>query len=194
VKYHAKYIAADQRLALVGSANWTRKCLDRTCDFILTTSDRGVVGALEHLFAADCAGRPPGAGADHARLVIGPEHARDRLTAILGSARRSIDLVDPKLTDPDMRNLLAERREAGVRVTCHGRHDVGDLSAHGKLIVVDGRTAVIGSLSLSALHLGFRRELAISTTDRRVVGALNGFLAGLDHARSGRNSRHGQTR
>ena len=188
VKYHAKYIAADQRLALVGSANWTRKCLDRTCDFILTTSDRGVVRALEQLFAADCAGRPPGAGANHDRLVIGPEHARERLTAILRSARRSIDVVDPKLTDPDMRNLLAERRDAGVRVTCHGRHDVGDLSAHGKLIVVDGRTAVIGSLSLSALHLGFRRELAISTTDRRVVGALNGFLAGLDHALSRRPS------
>jgi cardiolipin synthase len=186
VKYHAKYMAADTRLALIGSANWTHKCLDKTCDFMLTTGDRGVVRAVDQLFAADCAGRPLGSDAANDRLVIGPEHARARLAALLRSARRSIDIVDPQLTDPDMRGLLAERRDAGVRVTCRGRRDVGGLSPHGKLIVVDGQTAVIGSLSLSALHLGFRRELAISTTDRRVVRSLNSFLAGLDRARTRR--------
>jgi phosphatidylserine/phosphatidylglycerophosphate/cardiolipin synthase-like enzyme len=186
VKYHAKYMAADTRLALIGSANWTHKCLDKTCDFMLTTGDRGVVRALDQLFAADCAGRPLGSDAANDRLVIGPESARVRLAALLCSARRSIDIIDPQLTDPDMRGLLLERRDAGVRVTCRGRHDVGGLSAHGKLIVVDGHTAVIGSLSLSALQLGFRRELAISTTDRRVVRSLSGFLAGLDLARARR--------
>lgn len=186
VKYHAKYMVADTRLALIGSANWTRKCLGRTCDFILTTGDHGVVRAVEQLFAADCAGRPLGAAAENDRLVIGPENARARLAALLRSARRSIDIVDPQLTDPDMLGLLVERRDAGVRVTCHGSHEVGDLTAHGKVMVVDGRTAVIGSLSLSALHLGFRRELAMSTTDRRVVRSLNGFLAALDPPRTRR--------
>lgn len=179
VKYHAKYIAADNHLALVGSANWTQKCLRDTCDFVLTTGDRTVVRALARLFAADTAGRPLETGALHDRLLIGPEDARERVGALLRSARQSIEIIDPKLTDTAMRRVLAERREAGVRVTCHEGARVGQLTAHGKLIVVDGRTAAVGSLSLSPIHLAFRRELAITTTDRQAVESLNRFLAGL---------------
>jgi hypothetical protein len=186
-KYHAKYMAADGRLALVGSANWTRKCLDETCDFVLTTGERGVVRAIERLFAADCAGEPLEGSAGHDRLVVAPERAREKMAALLESARHSIDIVDPKLTDPEMRRVLVDRRDAGVRVTCHGRGRVGDRSAHGKLVVIDGRTAVIGSLSLSAVHLGFRRELAMSTTDRGVLRSVNAFLATLDAPRPRRD-------
>jgi phosphatidylserine/phosphatidylglycerophosphate/cardiolipin synthase-like enzyme len=128
------------------------------------------------MFAADCAGEPVAAARFDTRLIVGPENARDRLTALLLSARRSIAIIDPKLTDPAMRALLAERRRAGVRVTCHDGDRVGRLKAHGKLLVVDERAAVVGSLSLSAAHLSFRRELALMSTDRAVVGAAARFL------------------
>jgi phosphatidylserine/phosphatidylglycerophosphate/cardiolipin synthase-like enzyme len=186
VKYHAKYIAADERLALVGSANWTRKCLDETCDFVLTTADTGVVRALARLFASDCAGRLD-RDATHDRLLIGPEQARDRVASLLRSASSSIEIVDPKLTDPEMRGVLDERREAGVHVTCLGRRDVGGRTAHGKLILIDRRLAAIGSLSLSAVHLGFRRELAITTTEPAAVAAASGFFAALESARGSRD-------
>jgi cardiolipin synthase len=178
VKYHAKYIIADTS-ALVASANWTHKCMERTCDFALVTTDLSVVRALAAVFAIDCAREALASDLMHERLITGPENARDRLTALLGSARRSIEIVDPKLTDPAMRELLAERRDAGVRVVCHEGDRVGSLAAHGKLIVVDDRVAVIGSLSLSAIHLAFRRELALTTTDRGVIASLNGFLSAL---------------
>ena len=38
-KYHAKYIVADSGPALVASLNFTRKCFQKTCDFILVTHD-----------------------------------------------------------------------------------------------------------------------------------------------------------
>ena len=181
VKYHAKYIAADDR-ALVGSANWTRKCLDDTCDFVLTTRDKAVVRTLAEVFAADAGGEPLDGAATRGRLLIGPENARDPLTALLRSAQHSIDVIDPKLTDREMRHVLDERRRAGVRIVCHEGGRVGRFAAHGKLIVVDNRTAVIGSLSLSAMHLAFRRELGIITTDPAAVEPLNRFLAGLPGA------------
>ena len=178
VKYHAKYIVSDT-CALVASANWTHKCLERTCDFALVTTDPGVVRALAAVFAVDCAEEALASDVMHERLIIGPENARDRLTALLASARRSIDIVDPKLTDPATREQLAERARAGVRVTCHDADRVGPLAAHGKLIVVDGRAAVVGSLSLSPIHLAFRRELSLLTTDPDVMASLNGFLGTL---------------
>jgi phosphatidylserine/phosphatidylglycerophosphate/cardiolipin synthase-like enzyme len=175
VKYHAKYIVADDR-ALVASGNWTRKCLERTCDFALLTSDCGVVRALAAVFAIDCADDALESDLLHERLIIGPENARQRLTALLAGARRSIEIIDPKLTDPAMRELLAQQRKAGVRVTCHEGDRVGSLVAHGKLMVIDGRTAVVGSLSLCAMHLAFRRELALTTTDGGAIESIENFL------------------
>ena len=43
VKYHAKYLIADDGPALVSSLNFTRKCFNKTCDAILVTYDPGVV-------------------------------------------------------------------------------------------------------------------------------------------------------
>jgi cardiolipin synthase len=175
VKYHAKYIVADDS-ALVTSANWTHKCLERTCDFVVTTSDAGAVRALAAVFAIDCRDKALAADLLHERVIIGPENARERLTALLGSARRSIDIIDPKLSDPEMCRLLAECRRAGVRVTCHDGVRLGTLVAHGKLAMIDDRIAVVGSLSLSPMHLAFRRELALTTTDRRAIASLKRFL------------------
>jgi cardiolipin synthase A/B len=179
VKYHAKYVVADNR-ALVASGNWTRKCLERTCDFALVTSDCGVVRALAAVFAIDCADDALESDLMHERLIIGPENARERLTALLAGARHSIEIIDPKLTDPAMRELLAQQRTAGLRVTCHEGDRIGSHVAHGKLIVIDDRTAVIGSLSLCAMHLAFRRELALTTADSGVIESVRGFLDALE--------------
>src|SRR5215813_13894458 len=44
MKYHAKYIIADDGPALVTSLNLTRKCFESTTDFLLFSDDPQVVG------------------------------------------------------------------------------------------------------------------------------------------------------
>jgi hypothetical protein len=46
VKYQAKYMVADGRIALVATLNPTNRCFSRTWDFILTTEDRALVRSL----------------------------------------------------------------------------------------------------------------------------------------------------
>ena len=53
VKYHAKYLLADDGPALITSLNLTAKCFGATCDFILLTHDPGVVSGLRELFEVD---------------------------------------------------------------------------------------------------------------------------------------------
>jgi cardiolipin synthase A/B len=174
VKYHAKYIVADNQLALVASLNFTRKCLTGTVDFILTTGDPQVVLGLKRLFEADC--RAPGTPLPKrfpSRLIIGPEQARRQFTSLIEKARHSIRIIDPKLTDPAMMTLLKAKKAAGVVVTVLGRGAIGGLVSHGKLMLVDETTAVIGSLALSALCLDFRREVSVVIRDRRCVNQLN---------------------
>ncbi len=49
------------------------------------------------------------------------------------------------------------------------------LRAHGKLLLIDDRAALIGSLALSPASLDRRRELAVVVRDPRLVAALGAF-------------------
>ena len=174
VKYHAKYLVADDGPALVASLNFTRRCFTSTCDFLLTTDDPAVVGGLRRLFAADSR-RPDSAPPSRlgSRLIVGPGHARRALTGLLDRARRSIRIVDPKVTDPAILDLLKTKRAEGVEVTVLGREGLRQCVPHGKMLLVDEAIGVLGSLSLSALSLDFRREVAVVVHDPHCLAQMN---------------------
>ena len=171
-KYHAKFAVADERLALVGSMNFTRWCFKRSCDFAVLTTDRGVARGLQRLFDADCHGAAAAPPAD-ARLVVAPDAARSRIGTLITSARRSIRLIDPKATDPRLLALIDAKASAGVAVV---RRDTAawtdPLAPHGKLLLVDDRVALTGSMALCASNLDRRREVGLLLTDRRLVRQL----------------------
>ncbi len=175
VKYHAKYVVADDGPALVASLNFTRKCFARTSDAIVITWDPDVIGGLRQLMATD---RDGIAAPDSlpARLILGPERARRQFTDLFQQAKSSILLIDPKLSDPGILGLLDERRAAGVTVHVHDAERVGDLKSHGKIMLIDGQRVVIGSLALTALSLDFRREVAIETTDPAIVSDIQSLF------------------
>jgi phosphatidylserine/phosphatidylglycerophosphate/cardiolipin synthase-like enzyme len=176
VKYHAKYLVADDGQALVGSLNMTAKCFGATCDFILVTRDKGVVSGLVDLFEADWLAPHssfPSKISD--RLIVGPDRARAQFTELLESARRSLCIIDHKIDDPAMIALLKAKRADGVAVQILGGGQLGGLLPHGKLILVDGKTAAFGSMALSALSLDFRREVAVIVRDPRCVRKLKDF-------------------
>jgi phosphatidylserine/phosphatidylglycerophosphate/cardiolipin synthase-like enzyme len=169
VKYHAKYLVADEGPAVVASLNFTRKCFAKTCDALVITHDPAVVSGLRRLWATDCVcGEMPADLTD--RLIVGPERARRQFTALIEQARSSIRLIDAKLSDPDLVSLLNAKRSAGLTVEVFASKRIGALKSHGKIMLVDDRTVVVGSLALAALSLDFRREVAIVVTEPTAVG------------------------
>jgi cardiolipin synthase A/B len=168
VKYHAKYLVADRGPAVVASCNFTKKCFSKTCDAVVVTYDKDVVAGLRALMAADREGhRAPDSVTE--KLIIGPERARRQFTSLVESAKSHIRLIDPKLSDPDLVTLLNARRAAGLTVDVFGSKRLGDLKSHGKIMLVDNRIAVVGSLALAALSLDFRREVAIVVDEPEAV-------------------------
>lgn len=177
VKYHAKYVLADDHTALLASLNFTEKCFDRTSDFIVVTRERGPVDALRQLFESDWAARcvrQTDLASD--RLIIGPDQRpRERFAALLQSATRRIRLLDTKLSDPQMRSLLDARRAAGIDVELRESRRVGPWESHGKLLLIDDgqdAVAVVGSLALSSVSLDIRRELAVVVKDSVAIRQL----------------------
>ena len=168
VKYHPKYLVADEGPAIVASLNFTRKCFRKTCDALVVTHDPAVVSDLRRLWRADCERleMPDGLSS---RLIVGPERARRQFTALIAGARTSIRLIDAKLSDPDLVSMLNAKRAAGVTVEVFSARRLGDLRSHGKIMLIDEETVVVGSLALAALSLDFRREVAIVVTDAPAV-------------------------
>src|SRR5262245_40645379 len=114
VKYHAKYLVADGSTALIATLNPTNKCFTRTLDFVYTTDDPAIVRSVSTLFELDAAGeRVQPRHRLSERLIVGPEGLRERMRALLEGARKSIRIVDHKLSDPDLVSLLRERRSEG---------------------------------------------------------------------------------
>lgn len=180
LKYHAKYVVADDGPALIGSLNFTRKCFQSTCDFLLTTWEPGIIAGLKALFEADCTAPPPALpeGLDE-RLIVGPNGARARMRELLQQAQRSIRIIDHRVTDPEMVALLEARKAEGVAVEVLGRDALGGLNPHGKMVLVDGEVAVLGSLALCTPSLDGRREVAVVVRHPECVAELNRFLESL---------------
>jgi len=176
VKYHAKYIVADDHLALVASLNMTAKCFAVTCDFLLLTRDPAVISGLQRLFETDWLAPHSSFPAEITpRLIVGPDRARAQFTALLGVARRSIQIIDHKMRDSAIGSLLKSKEAAGVKVSILEPAQFGGLLPHGKLILVDGKIAAFGSMSLAPLSLDFRREVAVIVEDPKCVRKLKDF-------------------
>jgi cardiolipin synthase len=174
VKYHAKYLVADESVAIITTLNPTRKCFSRTWDAVLITPDPSVVKGLLTLFKADAAGVPLGSrGRLGRRLIVGPERSRAEIRALIAGAKHSIRILDHKLSDPDLVALLRDRRSDGITVSVLGKHPMGGLEPHGKMMIIDESRAVLGSTALSTLSLDFRREVSVVVHEPALVKQLN---------------------
>jgi phosphatidylserine/phosphatidylglycerophosphate/cardiolipin synthase-like enzyme len=176
VKYHAKYLVADDGPALVASLNFTRKCFRKTIDAVVVTHDPDIVSGLRDLLTADC-GHAPMPERLSPRLIVGPERARQQFTTIVTQASSSILLIDRKASDPALMTRLQERAAAGLRVELYDGKRLCGRRSHGKVMLVDNRLAVIGGLSLNPMSLDFRREVAITVTEPSAVAEVARLFA-----------------
>lgn len=185
MKYHAKYIVADDGPALVTSMNFTRKCFDETCDFLVFSDDPEVISGLKVLFERDCAsahtGTPqvPPLVPMTDRLIVGPERSRQSLTGLIAKAESSICIMDHRVTDPEILAILADKKRQGVQLQVIGMNRTDGLICHGRMILLDGKTAIIGSIHLSSPSLDSRREVAIVVEEPNLVAELYDYYRSL---------------
>ncbi len=178
---HIKTMVVDDAVAIIMNQNITASAFTTNRDFGVVTTQPDAVRTAAALFEADWT---RGAEPDPDPLVVSPTNARERLLAIVGDARHSLDLYAEVLRDPEMLAALtaAEGRGVDVRLIVSPSEEFAtersDLAAagvdirlasslyiHAKLIVADGERAFIGSQNLSATSLDQNRELGIIIDD-----------------------------
>ncbi|MBI2149400.1 MAG: hypothetical protein HYU27_02190 [Acidobacteria bacterium] len=179
MKYHAKYIVADDGPALVSSLNFTRKCFQSTCDFLVFSDQADVISGLQNLFENDCRSPETPLPQLTDRLIVGPEYARERFTRLINEAHTSIRIIDHRVTDPGVLALLRQKQSDGVAVQVLGGGPMGGLVSHGRMMLIDNTIAAAGSIHLSPPSLDARREVAIIIREPEVVSELSKFFDSL---------------
>ena len=176
VRYHNKFMIVDGRTLHVLGFNFTHLDMDRSRSFGVLTKDRRLVQEAMKLFEADFNRQPYTPG--HKNFLVSPENARLELGTFLKGAKSQLLIYDVRITDNAMIKILKERAKAGVNIRMLGKLEKKDVGVHvekfpGKLharvIVRDGRSAYVGSMSLRRLELDGRREVGVIFTDGGVV-------------------------
>ena len=191
---HEKSMVVDGDTAYIMTTNFTRASFQANREFDVVDRHPADVATVRALFVADWTNQvyTPRDG----NLPLSPSDARPLLQALIGSARRTLDVYGEELQDPGMERALAAAARQGVRVrlilpapsgpdydatgvrlvTGTGvrvrRLPRSYLYIHAKAIVVDGRRAFVGSQNLSAASLDDNREVGIIVSDEGVIGTL----------------------
>lgn len=197
---HEKSLLVDDRQALVGTFNYTKSSFANNREYGLLTTDPALVSEIAAIFDADWASKPY-ARLRNPALVVSPLNSRPQIEALIDGAQKSLWLEENTLLDDDIAGRLAAAAQRGVEVRFLGplRTDEEDLAepnyrrlqaagaqvsrlaepyVHAKVIVADGKRALVGSINLSHASLNKNRELGLVTEDAAIIARLQKTFEG----------------
>jgi cardiolipin synthase A/B len=196
---HEKSMVIDERLALIGTFNFCEKYLTLTRDYGLVTDQPEEVAQIRDCFLADWE-RQRFHPAPASALLWSNQNSRRIMSAFIDGARHTLDIQHPKFVDATIleRIVQARRRDVHVRLLCGGRHGISEwdvldtfaslrvlshldvkvrkqknLRLHAKLLVADGKSALIGSMNIDRSSFDLRRELGAVVTGKAALHLLS---------------------
>ena len=179
IRYHGKMMIIDRRELHVLAFNYTSLDIDRSRSFGISTTHRKLVSEAISLFEADVKRNPYEAKV--ADFVVSPSNARKQFADFIKGAKRSLEIYDVELSDPEMIKLLEARSKAGVEVRLiggmRGRKSTFEVRKsvqrlHARTMVRDGKIAFIGSQSLRQIELDQRREVGVIIRDAKIATSI----------------------
>ena len=196
---HEKSVVVDDTIAYVNSLNWETKNLTKTRDYAVVTSNKHEVDEIIECFEADWH-RTAFTPGDHSRLIWCVGNGRQRLGKLIDEARHTLWLQNERYQDPVMIEHLVRAQRRGVKIHLMARpphklkkdklsegvsglrilddvgvkiHRLKNLKLHAKVLVADGKRAIVGSINLAPGSFDSRRELAIEVHQENVADRLH---------------------
>lgn len=191
--HEKSYIIDDE--VIIMTANATRTSVTRNREFGVVRADAGDVAEVAKAFDDDwnrAVFRPASN-----TLVWSPVNARDRISALIRSASKSLDVYAAATKDNGILEELANAAQRGVKVRvllspargeeaqneseedldylAKNRVDVRLLKSpyvHAKVFLADGTLAFVGSVNITTTSLELNRELGILVSDANALRRL----------------------
>jgi len=124
---HEKAFAIDGATAIVMSFNLTAEYFGTTRDFGIVTTVPAEVAEVDAVFQADWSGNP--IAPNVASLVWSPNNSHAKLTALINSAKKTLDIYCEEAEDPGTLGAMVAAVKRGVKV----RFIAAVLSGEGKI-------------------------------------------------------------
>jgi phosphatidylserine/phosphatidylglycerophosphate/cardiolipin synthase-like enzyme len=179
---HQKTLLLDRKTLFVFTGNFDRASFGSGRNYGVFLREPEDIWDAEDLFEADWNDRD--ADLPCTRLVVAPSNARDRLVELIDGARQAVVMEALYASDSRVLDALVRAKERGAavrvlfndpsfgvgdatdeaRILRQGGIDVRrspELFIHAKLVVVDDRTAFVGSENFSTNSLLRNREVGV---------------------------------
>ena len=195
---HEKSIVVDDSSAMIATYNLMMKYFTLTRDYGIITYDPAHIRQITEVFDADWE-HIDVEPADSAGLLWSNSNSRYQMARFIDRAEKTLLVQHPKYVDAVILDHMAAAASRGVKVKvlCGGKHGISDwdildtfaslrtlrrfgvkvhkqknLRVHAKLIVVDDREALIGSMNIDRSAFDLRRELGVIIDEPSVVDRL----------------------
>ena len=195
---HEKSIVVDRKAAMVATYNLMIKYFTLTRDYGIITEDPQHVEQIIDVFNADWDHRDFTPDVE-AGLLWSNSNSRYQMARFIDKATKTLVVQHPKYVDAVILDHIAAAADRGVtvKVLCGGKHGISEwdildtfaslrtlrrfgvnvrkqknLRVHAKLLIVDGREALVGSMNIDRSAFDLRRELGIIIDHPPVVERL----------------------
>ena len=194
---HEKSMVIDGEVAFIKSHNWAPKNFGGTRDYAVITRDPAEVAEVVEGFEADW--KREKFDPEERLLIWCRGNGRARIASFIESAKKELLLQNERYQDPTIVERLVAAHSRGVKVRLMSlpphalkekkvlegvaglrvMHDVGikvhklkGLHLHAKMLLADGKRAIVGSMNIAPGSFDSRRELAIEIDDKHIVKRL----------------------
>ena len=177
---HAKVILNEDAF-WVQTANLTKSSFESNREHFFYSNDSDFRDSLEKLFNADWVGDDLSTLNLHPNLVVCPLNCRDVIKTLLESAEKSIVIQTQYIVDDEILEILRKKSsEVDMTIIVADKDDNYDLISyfwpwiarmlksrynHTKMILVDEKYLLLGSMNLSENSLNKNREIWIILMD-----------------------------
>lgn len=185
---HEKALIIDGRKALIMTFNFTQATFKRERNFALLIDDPKRVAGIHAIFEADWQKHSSNNDADD--ILASPDDSRKKITHLLGTAKKSIKIYAQSISDYKIIGELAKAAKSGIEVKVLTSNKLREQQVsylahagvqiqkskkyyiHAKVIIIDDKIAMLGSINLTRASLDNNRELAILTKESQVLSSL----------------------
>ncbi len=188
---HEKSMDVDGTTAGIFTFNLSTSGLLSNREFGLIESNSTDAKIIGTIFDADWNRQTPHVA--YSDLVVSPYNSRRIFTAIINSARQTLNVYAEEVDDTSIEGALASAVHRGVHVRLIVPASSAGVSAlqhagvavkiqptpyvHAKAFVADGLRFYIGSENISSTSLDKNREMGIELDNRTLAGFVNGTFA-----------------
>ena len=177
---HAK-VTLNEDAFWIQTANLTKSSFESNREYFFYSKDSNFHDSLEKLFDADWTGDDLSTLNLHPNLVVCPFNCRDMIETLLESAEKSIVIQTQYIVDDEILDILRKKsNEVDMAIIVADTNDNFDLISyfwpwiartlknrynHTKMILIDEKYLLLGSMNLSENSLNKNREIWIILMD-----------------------------